>query len=149
MKCVEGCTCGRHSESARRRISEFNRGKTLTEEHKEKIGNGNRRPPGRHFDNNGYVYVTGVQHPLSTKGLLYEHRQVLYDQIGPGPHECHWGCGRVLEWGTMEGICVDHLDDDKSNNTPENLAPSCFPCNITRTKREARAIQTAPEGTTS
>jgi hypothetical protein len=66
-------------------------------------------------------------------GEVLEHRRVLYDAIGPGPHECHWsgisGCGKVLEWGGTGGIQADHLDGDKLNNDPTNLVPSCLGCN--------------------
>jgi len=64
---------------------------------------------------------------------------VLYDAIGPGPHECHWnrvtGCGKVaLEWGGGQGIVVDHLNGDTLDNRPENLVPSCKVCNTRRQK---------------
>lgn len=73
------------------------------------------------------------EHPLARKGgLLGEHRKVLYEKIGPGPHLCHWGCGKLLEWGGLSGIVADHLDDDKLNNDPDNLVPSCSPCNCRR-----------------
>lgn len=73
-------------------------------------------------------------HPLAGKnGRLYEHRKVLYDSIGPGPHECYWGCGSSVDWGGgHEGLVADHLDGDTLNNTPENLVPSCRMCNWNR-----------------
>ena len=87
----------------------------------------------------GYRYVNGdYDHPLYVKGqFLLEHRKVLYDKIGSGPHPCHWseayGCGRrSLEWKGLSGLVVDHLDDDKLNNTPENLVPACSSCNMRR-----------------
>lgn len=94
---------------------------------------------GFYVDEHGYKYLTGQQeHPLSTKaGVLMEHRKVLYDEIGPGSHECHWGCGRVLEWVWPEGITVEHLDNNPRNNDRENLAPACRFCNASgRARRE-------------
>lgn len=88
---------------------------------------------GRSISPYGYVILTGQQgHPLAAKnGAISEHRKVLYDKIGPGVHACHW-CGKQIEWlspvRAMQ-ICVDHLDEDKQNNAPENLVPSCFLCN--------------------
>lgn len=81
----------------------------------------------------GYVDLHMQQgHPLSRSGgLLGEHREVLYDKIGPGPHPCHW-CGKLLDWGGLGGIIADHLDGDRINNDPENLVPSCSPCNTGR-----------------
>lgn len=82
---------------------------------------------------NSYVVLTGQwEHPISVKGVLAEHRKVLYNRIGPGPHLCHWGCGRALRWGGLKGTVADHLDGDITNNTPDNLVPSCNMCNIHR-----------------
>ncbi len=79
----------------------------------------------------GYKVLTGVyDHPLSPKtGVVFEHRKVLYDKIGPGTHKCHWDCGKILSWGGKSGINTDHLDGDQLNNEPDNLVPSCFGCN--------------------
>lgn len=57
---------------------------------------------------------------------------VLYDAIGPGPHACHWGCGRSVDWGGIGGIHVDHVNGDPSDNRRENLVPSCQSCNKSR-----------------
>lgn len=91
------------------------------------------------FDENGYKTLTMRRdHPLSlVGGRLAEHRMVLYDNIGPGPHACYWvdryHCGKTeLHWGGRGGIHVDHLDNDRQNNDPDNLVPSCVGCNIRR-----------------
>lgn len=74
-------------------------------------------------------------HPLAnSNGVVLEHRKVLYDAIGPGPHPCHWNhfssCGKTeLTWGGINGIQVDHLDGDKTNNDLANMVPSCLACN--------------------
>jgi hypothetical protein len=79
-------------------------------------------------------------HPLAYKdGRIKEHRFVLYEKIGPGPHACHW-CGREIQW--MPGgraafrdrryLVPDHLDTNPLNNAPGNLVPSCVPCNSSR-----------------
>lgn len=83
----------------------------------------------------GYVCIQQSDHPMSVNGHVFEHRKVLYDAIGPGPHPCHW-CQRLVDW--IKGKCVDgavvpdHLDGDKANNALTNLVPSCNPCNSRR-----------------
>lgn len=84
-----------------------------------------------------YKYVKRKYHPLSPPcGVLPEHRVVLYDAIGPGPHPCHW-CQKPVDWSdqkTSEGcLVVDHLDNDGLNNALDNLVPSCHHCNFVRT----------------
>jgi len=57
-----------------------------------------------------------------------EHRKVMYDMLGPGPQTCFW-CGVTLEW--PEAV-VDHLNEDKQDNRPENLVVACNNCNRAR-----------------
>lgn len=97
---------------------------------RRKRGTGYVRP-------DGYVIV-GARHPLAdSRGLVYVHRMVLYDAIGPGPHRCHW-CGVRVQWciglgpGADGALVGDHLDFDPSNNVIENLVASCNPCNAKR-----------------
>lgn len=94
----------------------------------------------RTLTSHGYISLTGCQgHPLArSAGLLYEHRRVLYDAIGPGPHQCFW-CKAAVEWarqakaGCPRGNLVpDHLNGDKADNSLENLVPACNPCNARR-----------------
>lgn len=80
-------------------------------------------------------YIAG--HPLSPKkGSLSEHRRVLYDAIGEGPHPCHW-CGLLLYWKPGSGqpkLTVDHLNDDRLDNRPANLVPACNSCQVLRSR---------------
>lgn len=82
-----------------------------------------------------YRLVYRPDHPLADKGgKVYEHRAVLHDSIGPGPHPCHW-CETELDWlpkGNPTAINVDHLNAIGDDNRPENLVPSCQSCNNTR-----------------
>jgi hypothetical protein len=87
--------------------------------------------PGFYISKNGYKILTGQwQHPLALDGEVSEHRQLLYDLVGPGPHPCHW-CGRLLEWPDIK---CDHLDGDLLNNDPKNLVVSSNNCNLRRGK---------------
>jgi len=81
-----------------------------------------------------YIYLYRPHHPVADRsGRVQEHRMVLYDAIGPGPHPCHWHGGEAtLTWGGITGIHVDHIDGDPSNNCRENLVPSCQSCNKSR-----------------
>lgn len=74
------------------------------------------------------------EHVLSrSSGLVAEHRLVLFDAIGYGPHRCHW-CEKWVNWGWPMScrLDVDHLDWDPSNNDLSNLVASCNPCNSMR-----------------
>ena len=98
-----------------------------------------RRGGGRHLHTGGYVVLQARDHPLAhPNGEVLEHRKVLYDQLGPGPHPCRW-CGERLDW---DELTVDHLNGDRIDNWPDNLVPACRPCNSRRTWRaRARACR--------
>lgn len=94
-----------------------------------------------------YRTVAAKGHPLAmANGRAYEHRVVLYDKIGAGPHACHW-CGTEVEWvgkGQPKELQPDHLNDDGGDNRPENLVPSCRSCNTARgCQRRADALRAA------
>ncbi|MET7742001.1 HNH endonuclease signature motif containing protein [Streptomyces sp. NPDC005385] len=86
----------------------------------------------------GYVTHIGYAHPVANaSGITRHHRIVLWDKIGPGEHACHWECGTTVSWDKTyphdpNGMVVDHVNGDKSDNRPENLVPSCGRCNLTR-----------------
>lgn len=90
----------------------------------------------RALSSHGYVALYKREHPLATaSGFVYEHRQVLYDAIGSGPHACRW-CGTPVDW--IKGRCIrgalvpDHIDGVKTNNALDNLVPACNSCNVAR-----------------
>lgn len=78
-------------------------------------------------------------HPLSSAdGRVHRDRLVLWEKIGPGHHPCHW-CGRDLQWYSKirpwskpDYLVADHLDRNCRNDTPENLVPACYQCNLYR-----------------
>lgn len=83
----------------------------------------------------GYIWARAAGHPLAMQnGGTYQHRLVLWDKIGPGSHPCAW-CGDPVDWfgGTpATRLEVDHIDANRANNDPANLAPSCHHCNVNR-----------------
>lgn len=93
-------------------------------------GNTDRRKiKGRYIVGSGYIKILMPNHSLAEKGgHIYEHRMVLYDKYGSDIQECFW-CGKSLIW---KNIKCDHLDENKQNNKPENLAISCNECNRAR-----------------
>lgn len=147
--CPLGCVCGRHrsipkSTETRQKIALATKGRIHSEEHRRKISTARRGshrgqiPAGRFEDVYGYIMLSGKQdHPLSKlDGVLAEHRMVLHAKIGPGPHNCYW-CRCVVVWSSVDwksNLVVDHLDDDRTNNDPANLEPSCNLCNWNRGK---------------
>lgn len=98
---------------------------------------------GRHYQ---MTYLP--QHPLAAKnGKTYEHRRVLFDQIGPGAHPCHW-CTSPVRWEAprfaVDELQVDHINGRTDDNRIENLVPSCRRCNVTRaTQARSAALRTA------
>lgn len=171
-KCEPGCLCGKHTISTEHR--EKIRQRALERDHSYKIGM--KQSPetvekraaknrvsclGRTYRGKpstgsyktvvgGYRMLTGQTHPLAKNGEVLEHRKVLYDVIGPGPHACHWasryGCEQFeLDWSGGTRLVVDHLDDDPTNNSLENLVPSCTKCNSSREQYE-KVIRLALEG---
>ena len=87
---------------------------------------------------NGYIVIYMPDHPLATPSTrtVTKPRLVAYENLGPGEHLCHW-CHAPVSWDrtwpyAQDGLTVDHLDWDRSNNDPSNLVPACGPCNSTR-----------------
>lgn len=79
---------------------------------------------------NGYRIEGARGHEVADRrGGAYIHRVVLRHKIGGGTHECHW-CGDCVTWGV--DLEVDHLNDQRDDNRPDNLVPSCHGCNVRR-----------------
>jgi len=85
----------------------------------------------------GYVMLSLKSHPLATShGSVFQHRVILYNEIGPGTHPCHW-CGISISWDKTwpidkDALVVDHLDGNRTNNVLSNLVPTCNTCNDKR-----------------
>ena len=85
----------------------------------------------------GYRMTRAKGHPIAPpSGIVPVSRLVLYDKIGPGPHPCHL-CGKPVDWTPGDpyaenALFVDHIDWNRTNDTPGNLAPSCNICNAHR-----------------
>jgi len=138
------------SRATRDKIAAAKVGKPLSAEHRQAIAAGRSGPreyqrgrlrgkeaAGSYLNKNGYRILTGQYgHPLADScHKVKEHRKVLYDKVGPGPHPCHWNCGRTeLSWGgnTENSITADHLNALKLDNRPENLVVACPSCNTRR-----------------
>lgn len=88
----------------------------------------------RFVDKHGYIYVgLPVGHPLRTNaGCTGEHRLVLFNSIGYGPHRCHW-CGTHINW--RNGLHADHVNAVRTDNRPENIVQSCNACNVDRSNQ--------------
>jgi hypothetical protein len=84
---------------------------------------------GRYYLKSGYVKLLLPKHPLAdSKGCVYEHRDVAYLKHGGQCPECFW-CGRKLAWSVA---VIDHFNEQKADNAPDNLLVSCSQCNRAR-----------------
>lgn len=67
------------------------------------------------------------------------HRLVFMLSAGTSPygrndrHNCFW-CGKPVVWG--EDLQVDHINGNKDDCRPENLAASCAGCNRRKGRRD-------------
>lgn len=109
------------------------RGGTLCEKHYMRLhrhGYDKQPESGRAcYSSGGYVVEYYPQHAIANKnGTIYQHRRVYYDVHGDGPFACHW-CGCVVTWKTLH---VDHFNNNKTDNAPNNLLAACEPCNHMR-----------------
>ena len=77
----------------------------------------------------GYRIVKDAGHPLAmANGWVAEHRLVAFAKYGSGSLNCHW-CDSSIEWPETH---VDHLNEIKDDNRPENLVVACSRCNRAR-----------------
>lgn len=135
---VEGCTA-----TANRK------GNTLCEAHYMRVRrNGTtasqyERAAQYQDHSNGYLLVKAQGHPRSLgMARAYAHRVVFTDTYGEGPFKCNW-CPNTVTWDDMH---VDHLDDDKHNNHPDNLVASCQVCNMKRGRGKLKQLWRARYG---
>lgn len=88
-----------------------------------------RAPAYRYTTQAGYIAVFDPSHPLSMKnGRVHEHRMVAYALHDGKCPSCFW-CASILTW---RSAVIDHLDENKENNTAANLVVACSPCNRAR-----------------
>ena len=99
---------------------------------KGNLGSAGYAKGGGHADylgSDGYVLEFNSQHPAACSGRIRQHQRIFYDKHpADTPLICYW-CGCNLRWDNFH---VDHLDNDRSNNDPENLEASCETCNPQR-----------------
>lgn len=80
---------------------------------------------------NGYIKRYSPSHPLAVSdSYVFEHRAVMWELVGQECSSCKI-CGKPESWDTCH---VDHIDDDRKNNAPENLRILCRACNVFRSR---------------
>lgn len=83
----------------------------------------------RRHNGKGYQLIFEPRHQLAmSDGYVYEHRFVIYSIYQNNLPNCKL-CGCKLTWSSCH---IDHIDNDITNNTPENLRPICRACNVMR-----------------
>lgn len=92
----------------------------------------------RRQDSRGYWQLYMPDHPLAdSTGQVWEHRKIVYDRIGDVIPSCEL-CGKPLTWKIAH---IDHIDENPSNNDPQNLRPLCGPCNTRRGEQRPQYLR--------
>ena len=79
----------------------------------------------------GYILIYDPDHKLAQKnGYVYEHRKVMYEIYGENTKDCEL-CGKKTSWD-LYTTHIDHINHDKSDNSPDNLRFLCNACNSQR-----------------
>lgn len=77
---------------------------------------------------NGYVRIYRPDHPLGHKNYVFEHRSVMWDALGAECSSCEL-CEKPQSWKTCH---IDHIDENRHNNSRDNLRVLCRGCNVKR-----------------
>jgi len=125
------CLCQKHY------FRQWRYGSTNTKREQKRMELGYSRKYRTQMDARGYQRLYEPNHPLAdSEGGVYEHRKVVFDQIGFELKECEL-CSMPVNWKTVH---IDHIDNNPKNNHPSNLRPLCRVCNTGRNYPEAHTF---------
>jgi len=89
-------------------------------------------PSERLNHSHGYIINYAPSHPLAQQnGRVFEHRRIYHDCVSKTVDCCSL-CGGDISWGTCH---IDHINNNKQDNRPENLRATCTTCNTRRGRR--------------
>jgi hypothetical protein len=70
---------------------------------------------------------------------------MLYREVfahnGPGPYTCYFGCGEQV---TMEEVNVHHIDENRDNAAPSNLAAAHESCHMRKHRSHHNGSRKCP-----
>lgn len=101
----------------------------------------------------GYVQYLGFDHPACAPGgITPHHRLIMWDKVDGQSVPCA-ECGGTLRWDVPFSdpafLCVDHINEIKDDNRPENLDPVHNACNRKRAGLNAAKRKAAEEELTA
>lgn len=138
---VYGCRCER-CRVATREYQRVRSAKRLAEQRRF-LAPRPYGPPVPYVSTKGYLYITASRHPLAAiSGGVAVHRLVAHTEWvlnGCPALVCTMCAVELRDWKRAH---VHHIDHDKTNNTPANLAVTCPSCN-SRESHEWRASRQA------
>src|SRR5438045_3814944 len=98
-------------------------------------------PPAETVIRNGYEYTwDGLEYVAARREAYFNS-----DRGKAAQQKCYWCAKALSSYGSKAtAVVIDHIDNDRLNNDPENLGASCRDCNLLRGKLDTWVAKMPP-----